>query len=97
MGDDHNVELIRRTADWSNVSGIDEAFFLRILGPGEYLYKGADMGVLLVRGHMQTDNDRLTSRAKHWVTALKSQFQSTGLGNIPHPTLDESEMLYKIY
>lgn len=97
MGDDNNVELIRRTADWSNVSGMDEAFFLRILGPGEYLYKGADMGVLLVRGHMQTDNDRLTSRAKHWVTALKSQFQSTGLGNIPHPTLDESEMLYKIY
>ena len=97
MGDDSSVELIRRTADWSNASGMDEAFFLRILGPGEYLYKGADMGVLLVRGHMQTANDRLSKRAKNWVSAMKSQFHSTGLGTNTHPTLDESEMLYKIY
>ena len=97
MGDDGNVELIRRTADWSNASGTEEAFFLRILGAGEYLYKGADMGVLLVRGHMQTPADKLTSWAKNWVSAMKSQFHSTGLGTTVHPTLDESEMLYKIY
>lgn len=92
-----DVELIRRTADWSNASGMDEAFFLRILGPGEYLYKGADMGVMLVRGHMQTANDKLTARAKNWVSALKSQFRSTGMGTTQHPTLDERDMLYKIY
>ncbi len=97
MSGDNNVEIVRRTADWSNVSGMDEAFFLRILGPGEYLYKGADMGVLLVRGHMQTPADKLTSRAKTWVSAMKSQFRSTGLGTTQHPTLDDSEMLYKIY
>ena len=97
MADDGNVEVIRRTADWSNVSGMDEAFFLRILGPGEYLYKGADMGVLLVRGHMQTPSDKLTPRAKKWVSAMKSQFHSTGLGTVVHPTLDDREMLYKIY
>jgi biotin carboxylase len=97
MAEDGNVEVIRRTADWSNVSGMDEAFFLRILGPGEYLYKGADMGVLLVRGHMQTASDKLTSRARNWVAAMKSQFHSTGLGTAVHPTLDDREMLYKIY
>lgn len=95
--DGDNVELIRRTADWSNASGMEEAFFLRILGPGEYLYKGADMGVLLVRGHMQTPTDKLTVRAKNWVSAMKSKFNSTGLGTTVHPTLDEREMLYKIY
>jgi hypothetical protein len=97
MQDDDSIELIRRTADWSNASGMDEAFFLRILGPGEYLYKGADMGVLLVRGHMQTSTDNLTTRAKNWVSAMKMQFHSTGLGVNRHPMLDEREMLYKIY
>ena len=55
------------------------------------------MGVLLVRGHMQTPSDKLTSRAKNWVSAMKSQFHSTGLGTTKHPTLDDSDMLYQIY
>jgi biotin carboxylase len=97
MNPGNEIELVRRTADWSNVSSENEAFFLRILGPGEYLYKGADLGVLLVRGHMQTSNDQLMSRAKLWVTAMKSRFQATGLGTTKHPTLDEDQLLYKIY
>ena len=90
------AELIRRTADWSNVAGMDEAFFLRILGPGDYLYKGADMGVLLVRGHMQTETGRLTARARKWVSALRGQFLSAGTRGESHPSLDDS-ILGKIY
>lgn len=97
MSDQGNCEIIRRTADWSNASGLDEAFFLRILGPGEYLYKGADMGVLLVRGKMQTPSDKLTLRAKNWVKELRGQFQSSPLEEEAHPTLSDREMLYKIY
>lgn len=97
MNSDTCVELIRRSADWSNASGMDEAFFLRILGVGEYLYEGADMGVLLVRGRMQTPSDKLTARAKQWVTAMKSQFVSSAIGETRHPSLDENQLLYKIY
>jgi len=97
MTENNDVELIRRTADWSNVSGMNEAFFLRILGPGEYIYKGADMGVLLVRGHLQNEHDKLTPRAKNWVSSMKSQFQSSSLGTQEHPTLSDQDMLTKIF
>ena len=93
----NDVELVRRTADWSNVSSMDEAFFLRILGPGEYIYKGADMGVLLVRGHMQTKGDKLTPRAKNWVASMKAQFQSSSLDTEVHPTLNDEDILNKIF
>lgn len=93
----NDVELVRRTADWSNVSSMDEAFFLRILGPGEYLYEGADMGVLLVRGHMQTPSDKLTPRAKNWVTAMRAQFQSSDIGTNVHPTLYDEDILTKVF
>ncbi len=95
--DSNDVELVRRTADWSNVSGMNEAFFLRILGPGEYIYKGADMGVLLVRGHLQTKADKLTPRAKNWVSAMKSQFQSASLDTQVHPSLSDEDILTKIF
>lgn len=97
MSEDENAEIIRRTADWSNASSMEEAFFLRILGPGEYLYKGADMGVLLVRGKMQTPSDKLTRRAKGWVKELRGQFSSKSIESNEHPTLTDNQMLYKIY
>ena len=93
----NDVELVRRTADWSNVSSMDEAFFLRILGPGEYIYKGADMGVLLVRGHMQTKGDKLTPRAKNWVASMKAQFQSASLETNQKPMLNDEDILNKIF
>jgi len=95
--ENNDVELVRRTADWSNVSSMNEAFFLRILGPGEYIYKGADMGVLLVRGHMQTKGDKLTPRAKNWVSSMKAQFQSASLEAEQHPSLSDRDMLNKIF
>ena len=97
MSEGENAEIIRRTADWSNASSMEEAFFLRILGPGEYLYKGADMGVLLVRGKMQTPSDKLTRRAKGWVKELRGQFSSKSIESNEHPTLTDNQMLYKIY
>lgn len=97
MSPQGNTEIIRRTADWSNASGLDEAFFLRILGPGEYLYKGADMGVLLVRGKLQIPSDKLTLRAKNWVKEMRGEFRSSPLEKDEHPTLDDREMLYKLY
>lgn len=95
--ENNDVELVRRTADWSNVSSMDEAFFLRILGPGEYIYKGADMGVLLVRGHMQSPSDKLTPRAKNWVSAMRSQFQSSSIDNEVCPTVYDDEILNKVF
>ena len=97
LSENNDAELVRRTADWSNVSGMDEAFFLRILGPGEYIYKGADLGVLLVRGHMQTKNDRLSARAKNWVRIMKAHFQSSDIDGRVTPALIAPDIFNKIF
>lgn len=54
----------------------EEAFFLRITRKGDYLYEGADMGILVMRGRLMTDNFTLTSRAKKWINAIHSNYQS---------------------
>ena len=52
----------------------NEAFFLRITRKGDYLYEGADMGILVLRGRLMTDNFQLKDRAKKWIKAIKGQY-----------------------
>lgn len=52
----------------------NEAFFLRITRKGDYLYEGADMGILVLRGRLMTDNFELKDRAKKWIDAIKSKY-----------------------
>ena len=64
----------RRTVERDN-----EAFFLRIAGPGDYLYEGADLGILVCSGRLMADNGKLTTRAKSWIRGIRSRFStSTG-------------------
>src|SRR4029078_8453367 len=49
--------VFRRPAlDWHQLQTEREAFFLRICGPGDYRWKGADLGVLVTKGRLQVDN-----------------------------------------
>ncbi|MEZ5594276.1 MAG: biotin carboxylase [Gammaproteobacteria bacterium] len=77
MNDDGEIEFVRRTLDWHTVGDENEAFYLRVYGTGEYRYHGADMGILVSRGRMQTDDRQLTERAKRWATAINGQFEGT--------------------
>ena len=46
--------VFRRAAlDWHQLQNENEAFFLRIYGPGDYRWKGADLGVLVTKGRLQ--------------------------------------------
>lgn len=54
----------------------EEAFFLRITRKGDYLYEGADMGILVMRGRLMTDNFQLTARAKKWISAIRANYKS---------------------
>ena len=58
----------------------NEAFYLRIAGPGGYRYPGADLGILVTRGRLQTDEHELTDRAKLWIAGVKAQFESVPIG-----------------
>jgi biotin carboxylase len=65
--------------DWHSLQDETEAFFLRVLGPGDYRYPGADLGVLVARSRMQTKDNRLTERACAWIDAVHSRFAGTPL------------------
>jgi hypothetical protein len=53
-----------------------EAFFLHISKKGDYLYEGADMGILVTRGRMMTDDFQLNRRAKTWINAIREKYVS---------------------
>jgi biotin carboxylase len=78
--------------DWHSLQDESEAFFLRVLGPGDYRYPGADLGVLVGRSRMQTDDNELTDRAREWIAAVHGQFAS---GPAPAPAEPVHAMAFK--
>ncbi len=73
------------------VESEQEAFFLRILKPGDYRYEGADLGILVTRGRSMTDGFKLTERSKKWIKGIKSAFSAR-----PLPAAVPSEHAFKI-
>jgi len=60
--------------DWHGIHDDCEAFYLQVLGEGDYRYPGADLGLLVSRCRMQDDSNQLTSRARQWIGAIREQF-----------------------
>jgi len=74
---DGTAELNRWGYDWHWIADESEAFYLRILAPGDYRYPGADLGALVTRGRLQTDDNQLEDRCKRWITGIRAQFAGT--------------------
>jgi hypothetical protein len=70
------------TNDWHDVTHEDECFFLRVYGPGDYRFKGADLGVLVTKGRMQTAAG-LTQRCRQYIDGIRSQYVSEKLPETP--------------
>jgi hypothetical protein len=51
----------------------------RIMAPGDYRYRGGDLGALVTRGRLQTDGNRLTGRCKGWIAGIRAQLAGTPL------------------
>jgi biotin carboxylase len=77
--DSGRLEFARWGNDWHSLHDETEAFFLRVLAPGDYTYPGADLGVLVARSRMQDDDSRLTDRAQQWIEGIHSQFDGKPL------------------
>ena len=75
--DNGHIKFNRMDSHRRAVESDNEAFFLRITNKGDYLYEGADMGILVTRGRMMTDNFSLTQRAKSWINAIQNNYSST--------------------
>jgi len=77
MYDNGHIQFDRMDTHRRAVETENEAFFLRITKVGDYLYEGADMGILVTRGRMMTDSFQLNARAKQWIKAIQGQYAST--------------------
>jgi len=66
-------------SDWHQINNEGEAFFLRVYGPGDYRWKGADLGILVTKGRLQTPGNRLTIRATHFIDSIRGMYSATPL------------------
>ena len=97
LGDNGRMSLVRKSIDWFLVSGENEAFYLRVYTAGDYRYHGADMGILVSRGRMQTDDRKLTDRAKAWVKALYQEFDAIPVDAASAPVPPPADSVNKMF
>lgn len=71
------IAFARWGNDWHSLHDEPEAFFLRVLAPGDYTYPGADLGILVARSRMEGDDGRLTDGARRWIDGIHAQFAGT--------------------
>lgn len=67
-----------------------------MLGPGDYLYKGADLGILVTRGRLQTGENELTGRCRHWIQGIHSQFAGTPVDASADPPPRQDALAFKL-
>lgn len=79
MGDDGKLTFNRMDTHRRAVETEEEAFFLRITRKGDYLYEGADVGILVMRGRLMTDDGKLSDRARAWIDAIHGMYKSAPL------------------
>ncbi len=84
MDGEGNVSFSRFDSHRRAVENENEAFFLRILRPGDYQYEGADMGILVSRGRFMTDNFELNERGKKWIEGIRKLYKTETPTNMAH-------------
>jgi biotin carboxylase len=78
LDEDGNLSFVHVSYDWHDVTHEDECFFMRVYGPGDYRFKGADLGILVTKGRMQTA-DGLTKRCRSYIEGIRSMYVSEAI------------------
>ena len=82
LDEDGTLAFAGVSNDWHDVTHEDEAFFLRVYGLGDFRFKGADLGILVTKGRMQTAVG-LTKSCQAYIAGIRAQYVSEP---IPEPT-----------
>lgn len=85
------MQTHRRTVQREN-----RAFYLRISGPGDYLYQGADLGILVSPGRFMDDEFHLTDRARAWIRAITQQYDAVPIPSDHHPAIGAEDHPFKL-
>jgi hypothetical protein len=54
-------------------------------GPGDFRFRGADLGILVTKGRMQTA-EGLTQRCRRYIDGIRSHYQSEPIPEPPAVT-----------
>jgi biotin carboxylase len=76
------LEFTGISNDWHDVTHEDEAFFLRVYAEGDFRFRGADLGILVTKGRMQTA-EGLTPRCRAYIDGIRSLYRSEALPEPP--------------
>jgi hypothetical protein len=79
---DGTMRFMRESHDWHKLEDPDECFFMRVYGPGDYRFKGADLGIVVAKDRMQTA-DGLTDRACRYIDGIRALYISEPLASEP--------------
>jgi len=82
MANDGSVSYQRFDCNRQAIESDQEAFFLRITGPGDYRYEGADLGILITRGRVMTPEFDLNQRAQNWIRGIKQYYAARPLTSV---------------
>ncbi|MFZ0158001.1 MAG: biotin carboxylase [Kineosporiaceae bacterium] len=82
---DGTLQYQRNTLDWHYLSEADEAFFLRVYGEGSYLFKGADLGILISKARMQTEHNELTDKCRQFIDGIHAAYETSPVTQEPKP------------
>jgi biotin carboxylase len=74
LHDAGRMSSARWAIDWHNLIDESEAFYLQVAAPGDHRYEGGNLGVLVTRGRLQTNDEELTDRSRRWIAGVKGQF-----------------------
>ncbi len=99
LQDDKSVTFTRFDYHRRAVEDESHAFFLRISGSGDYRYKGADLGILITRGRLMTEDFELTDRARAWIDGMVGHYQAVSLDeaeNAKAPSMSLTDGAFKI-
>jgi hypothetical protein len=82
LEDDGSLRFAGVSNDWHDVTHEDEAFFLRVYAAGDFRFKGADLGILVTKGRMQTA-EGLTQRCRNYIEGIRAQYTSEPIDPAP--------------
>jgi D-alanine-D-alanine ligase-like ATP-grasp enzyme len=84
MSEDGTVAYRRFDYERRDIDSEREAFFMRITGPGDYRYEGADLGILITRGRSMNDDFKLNLRAHDWIRGIKQHYDGKPIVTTQH-------------
>ena len=99
LQEDNSVTFTRFDYHRRAVEDENHGFYLRISGAGDYRYKGADLGILITRGRLMTEDFELNDRAKAWIDGIVGHYTGVSLEeveNAPTPPVSLEDGAFKI-